>query len=120
MRPTALLAPVVVSVLAGCALRAPVDASQVAVDAKAVGVPAGDFFERYGRPVTRVEQADGTFVFEWEGGSVKMAAGPTGLEDKICRLRLTTGKDGRIATAEITRDAKGERRLSRCAELFDN
>ena len=25
-----------------------------------------------------------------------------------------------IATAEITRDAKGERRLSRCAELFDN
>jgi hypothetical protein len=48
-----------------------------------------------------------------------MAAGVRGQEDKICRLTITTDKKGRIATAFIVRDAKGERRLSRCAELFD-
>jgi len=120
MRSVAVMSACIAALLSGCFLRGPVDASQVAVDSKALGVPAGDFFDRYGRPLARLERADGTFIFDWEGGSEHMAAGPNGMEDKICRLRLTTGKDGRIVSAEIMRDAKGERRLSRCAELFDH
>ena len=94
------------------------DAQQI-VNRRAVGVSAGDFFQRYGKPVSRIEAPDGTLSFQWEGGAVSMAPGVRGLEDKICRLQITTDKNGRIATAPIIRDAKGERRLSRCAELFD-
>ena len=120
MRRRFVLLPLASLALAACALRAPVDETQLLVNAKAVGVSPGDFFQRYGRPVTRQEEKDGTMVFDWEGGSVRMAAGPLGLEEKICRLRLTAGPNGRIASALILRDAKGERRLSRCAEIFDH
>jgi hypothetical protein len=94
------------------------DAQQI-VDKHAVGVSAGDFFERYGKPRAREEHQDGTLEFIWDGGVVEMAAGVRGLEDKICSLRISTDKRGRIVSAPIVRDAKGERRLSRCAELFD-
>jgi len=93
--------------------------AQLIVNRHAVGVSAGDFFQRYGKPASRVEAMDGTLTFLWEGGMVEMAAGVRGQEDKICRLQITTDKKGLIATAPIVRDAKGERRLSRCAELFD-
>jgi hypothetical protein len=96
------------------------DESQQVVNSRTVGVSSGDFFQRYGRPVKRYETPEGIYVFEWEGGTEHMAAGVIGQEDKVCRLRLTTDKSGRIETAEILRDAKGERRLSRCAELFDH
>ena len=107
--------------LGGCesVLRVNSEDAQKIVDGKAVGVPAGDFFQRYGKPAIRREASDGTVSFEWEGGTVSVAAGVRGLEDKICRLHITTDKRGRIVTAPIIRDAKGERRLSRCAELFD-
>jgi len=67
------------------------------VNAKALGVSAGDFFERYGRPMSRLEKSDGTLVFDWAGGSTRVAAGPNGPEEKICRLLITTDKNGRIA-----------------------
>ena len=89
------------------------------VNQRALGVAAGDFFQRYGPPRSRDEALDGTLNFDWEGGSVSMPAGPVGIEDKICRLKITADKSGRIVAAPIVRDAKGVRRLSRCEELFD-
>jgi hypothetical protein len=105
--------------LGACALRGPDEAQQV-VNSRTLGVSSGDFFQRYGRPAKRYETPQGIYVFDWEGGTEHMAAGVIGQEDKVCRLRLTTDKNGRIETVEIVRDAKGERRLSRCAELFDH
>ena len=115
-----LVAIVGASLLAAChfGLRGADDTQQV-VNSRTVGVSPGDFFQRYGPPVKRYETPEGIYVFDWEGGTQHMAAGVMGQEDKICRLRLTTDKNGRIATTEIVRDAQGERRLSRCAELFD-
>jgi hypothetical protein len=118
MRPLAFVIPLAL-VAGACALRGTGEGSQGAVNAKALGVSAGDFFERYGRPMSRLEKSDGTMVFDWAGGSTRVAAGPYGPEEKICRLLITTDKNGRIASAEIIRDAKGERQLSRCVEVLD-
>ena len=105
--------------LGACASRGSVQPSQAAVNAKAVGLSVGDFFERYGRPLSRLERSDGTLVFDWAGGDTRVAAGPYGPEEKICRLLITTDTKGRIVSAEITRDAIGERSLSRCVEVLD-
>ncbi|HUP09234.1 MAG TPA: hypothetical protein VMU47_18895 [Caldimonas sp.] len=89
------------------------------MNAKLIGIPVGDFFERHGRPISRLERSDGTLAFDWAGGDTRVAAGPYGPEDKICRLLITADKNGRIVSAEIIRDAQGERSLSRCVELLD-
>jgi hypothetical protein len=107
--------------LAGCntILHINGEEAQQIVDKRAVGISAGDFFQRYGAPYTREEARDGSLSFNWEGGLAKIAAGPRGLEEKICRLHISADKNGRILAAPIIRDAQGEHRLSRCAELFD-
>jgi len=115
------IAVVVLVLLAatGCASRAPAAGAQADVNAKLIGIPVGDFFERHGRPISRLERSDGTLAFDWAGGDTRVAAGPYGPEDKICRLLITADKNGRIVSAEIIRDAQGERSLSRCVELLD-
>ena len=105
--------------LAGCMSVLRGEDPQVVVNKYAVGVPVGDFFQRYGTPRVREEAPDGTLQFTWEGGRARVAAGPRGPEESLCRLRLTTDKAGRIVSAPIIRDGQGEKRLSRCAELFD-
>ena len=117
MRPPVLV-PAVLLLLVACASRNEADTSQAAVNAKVRGMSAGEFFDRYGRPLSRVERADGTLVFDWSGGSERVAAGVYGPEEKICRLRITADRNGRITTAEIMRDGQGERQLSRCVELL--
>src|SRR5438270_6954843 len=118
MRSIVLVAPLSLFVGA-CASHGPAEGAQAAVNAKAVGLSVGDFFDRHGRPSSRLERSDGTLVFDWSGGATRVAAGPYGPEEKICRLLITTDKNGRIASAEIVRDAKGERALSRCVEVLD-
>jgi len=105
--------------LAGCMSVLRGEDPQVIVNKYAVGVPVGDFFQRYGTPRVREEAPDGTLQFTWEGGRAKVAAGPRGPEESLCRLRLTTDRAGRIVSAPIIRDGQGEKRLSRCVELFD-
>ena len=93
--------------------------AQAIVDRRALGTSAGEFFQRYGAPRSRVEARDGTLTFAWEGGFERVPAGVVGPEEMICRLHLTTDRSGRIVAAPIVRDGKGTRRLSRCAELFE-
>ncbi|MEP7057717.1 MAG: hypothetical protein ABI809_08095 [Caldimonas sp.] len=107
--------------LAGCGAIARVNGedAQAIVDKRVVGTQVGDFVQRYGGSHARDEGPDGTVHFTWEGGLTRVAAGPRGLEEMICMLRISANKAGRIVAAPIVRDGKGERRLSRCAELFD-
>lgn len=98
--------------------RGTVEGAQAEVDKRYVGTPVGDFFERHGAPLTRDESRDGIRSFLWEGGATRMAAGVRGLEEVLCRVRLTSDKAGRIISATILRDATGEKRYSRCLELL--
>lgn len=92
---------------------------QAVVDKRVIGMSVGDFFQRYGAPTSRDESRDGTLGFNWESSlTTKAAAGPIGLEGLVCRLRVSADRSGRIVAAPILRDGKGQRRLSRCAELF--
>ena len=118
MHSIAVVVPVALLVGA-CASRGSAEGSQAAVNARALGISAGDFFQRHGPPFSRLEKSDGSLVFDWAGGDTRVAAGPYGPEEKICRLLITTDKNGRIVSAEIIRDAKGERMLSRCVEVLD-
>ena len=93
--------------------------AQRIVDRRAIGLSVGDFFDRYGPPSARLDALDGTLTFDWRGGEVGIRAGVRGIEDKICRLRITADKAGRITAATIMRDAQGQRRLTRCAQLID-
>ena len=93
--------------------------AQAIVDRRALGMSAGEFFQRHGPPISRQEASDGTLTFGWEGGFERVPAGVLGPEEMICRLILTTDRSGRIVAAPIARDGKGTRRLSRCAELFE-
>ena len=108
-------------VLAGCGsvLHVNAEDAQALVTQRLVGTSVGDFFQRYGAPGPREEARDGTLRFTWEGGSRRVAAGPAGMEELLCQIRLTADKSGRIVTATILRDGQGERRQSRCAELID-
>jgi hypothetical protein len=113
--------PLVALCLAGCgSLLHAVEGQdvQAIVDKRLVGASVGDFFQRYGGPFSREEAPDGSLAFLWEAGFGNVAPGPRGPEEKICRLRLSADKAGRIVAAPILRDGQGERGFSRCAELF--
>lgn len=113
--------PLVALCLAGCGslLHATGgEAVQAIVDKHAVGASVGDVFQRYGGPLSREEAGDGSLAFLWEGRFGNTSPGPRGPEEKICRLRISADKAGRIVAAPIVRDGQGERGFSRCAELF--
>lgn len=116
----AALVPALLLVLAGCQnlLRSPGEDAQAIVDRRVLGLSAGEFFQRYGAPRRRDEASDGTLTFVWEGGLESMPAGVLGPEELICGLHITADRRGRIVAAPIVRDGKGQRRSSRCAELF--
>ncbi|MDQ6679624.1 MAG: hypothetical protein M3Y67_01490 [Pseudomonadota bacterium] len=107
--------------LTGCGsvLRDNREDAQAVVDKRVVGMPVGDFIQRYGRPSKRVEANDGSLTVDWQAEPDGAVAGPRGLEDSICRLRLSASRAGRILAAPITQDGRGQRRLSLCAELFE-
>ena len=116
-----LLALCLAPCLAGCQAIFHVndEDAQAIVDKRVLGMSVGDFFTRYGAPSSRAEAKDGTLTFNWSTKSPNMAPGPLGPEESLCRLRLSTDRNGRIVAAPITRDGKGQRHLSICAELFE-
>jgi hypothetical protein len=111
---------VLVLALAGCAaLGLHGEDAQPIVDKRLIGMPVGDSFQRYGKPTSRAESSDGSLAFDWSSGIAKVAAGPVGPEESVCRLRLSASRAGRIVAAPIVRDGRGQRQLSLCAELFE-
>lgn len=116
-----LLLTVVPVLLSGCGAFFRINAEddpQLAVNRRVVGMRLGEFFERYGAPSRREESAEGVVGFNWGSAGRYVAAGPVGPEEQYCRLRILADRDGRIVSAPITRDGRGERRQSRCVEIF--
>lgn len=107
--------------LAGCSgmLRSSAEEPQAIVDRHVIGLSAGDFFQRYGAPLGREEGLDGSLAFNWQSSRMSVVGGPYGPLISACRLRLSADRNGRIVAAPIVRDGDGKRRVSGCAELFE-
>jgi hypothetical protein len=105
--------------LAGCEVFKRNEETVGTVNQRVVGMAAGDFFERYGRPRWRAETADGGAEYLWESPT-----GPVGpgffanTDERICRMRLSADRRGRIATVVIQYDGPGRTGTSRCREIF--
>jgi hypothetical protein len=113
----ALAGALVLGLLGGCGIFKPNEETLAIVNARALGMPVGEFFDRYGRPEQRRELADSTLQFVW----VSARGSPTGAEgvdDHVCSLRLAADQRGRISGVQLMYDGQGKTRLSRCAEIF--
>ncbi len=82
------------------------------------GMAAGQFFDRYGRWRSRSELPSGGAAYNWESSVDAVAPGPSGLDERVCKLRLVVDTKGRIESATVVLDNPGRVSTSRCAEMF--
>ena len=113
----ALVAPLLA--LPGCSVFKTNEEAQSTINQRVVGMPAGDFFDRFGRAKIRDPQPDGSIEYRWVSpiGETRNS-GYYGLDDRTCTLRIVAGKDGRIQSATILQDMPGRTSTSRCLEMF--
>ena len=111
-------AVVVVVAVGGCELFKDNQEAMAVINQRIVGKPVGQFFDRYGRATARTEIGDNTAVYNWISDVGMTRPGPEGQDERVCRLRLTVDKAGRISEVEILYDAQGVKGSSRCAEIF--
>lgn len=102
----------------GCSVFKSNEEAQAIITRQVGGMPAGDFFDRYGRWRTRSELPSGATDYTWESAVGSAPPGPYGLDDRVCKLRILADKAGRIASAVISQDNLGRSSTSRCAEIF--
>jgi hypothetical protein len=114
----ALCAAIVLAALSGCELMKRNEEVTTVVNRRAIGMPAGEFFDRFGRPGSRLEQLDGSTVYDWTSGVGYALPGPAGLDDRICRLKVSVDTKGRVGAVQILFDAPGQKSTSRCSEIF--
>ena len=87
-------ARVLLVALGGCELLKKDGESLAVINKRVLGMPAGDFFDRYGRARTRNEVADKTTEYDWVSAVGTTARpGPEALDDRICRLRLVSRQE---------------------------
>ena len=91
---------------------------QAIVTQRAAGMPAGNFFDRYGPWKRRVEQSNGGTEYVWESTVGPTPRGALGPDDRICTLRISVDKAGRIEAAVVAVDNPGGSSGSRCGEIF--
>jgi hypothetical protein len=104
--------------LAGCELLKHNEEALTIINGRVIGMPAGDFFDRYGRASSRSELAEGGMAYDWISSVSYAPPGPAGLDDRVCKLHLTADKRGRISVVQVMYDAPGMKSTSRCGEIF--
>ena len=102
----------------GCSIIKSSTEAQTVVTQRVAGMTAGQFFDQYGRWRTRSELPSGGAAYNWESTVASVAPGPTGLDERVCKLRILADKAGRIETATVVLDNPGRVSTSRCGELF--
>jgi len=114
----AIAAASLLAALAACGLFKSNEEVLATVNKRVLGMPAGDFFDRYGRPRTRSERPDGTMEYDWISAVPYAKPGVEGLDDHVCKLVLTSDRRGRIDSVVVRYDAPGLKSASRCGEIF--
>lgn len=102
----------------GCSVFKSNEEAQAIINQRVVGMPAGDFFQRYGTWKRRSEQANGVADYNWESAVGFAPSGPLGQDDRVCYMRIVVNRAGRIESAVIAIDNPGSVSTSRCAEMF--
>ena len=115
---TALSLVLMTSGLAACGVFKSNEEAQAIINRRVVGMPAGEFFQTFGVARNRSEQLDGTITYDWTSSIGAAAAGPNGLDERTCTLRIVADRRGRVATAEVVLDNPGRFSTSRCGEMF--
>ena len=113
-----LVAAALLVAIGGCELFKHNEETMAIINSRVLGKPAGQFFDRYGRATSRTEVADNTAIYHWTSDIGATAPGQVGVDERICRLRLTADRAGRISGVEILYDAQGTKSRSRCGEIF--
>ena len=113
-----LVAAALVVAVAGCELFKDNQEVQVTVNKRIVGKPVGEFFDRYGRATASTEIGNSTSIYNWLSDRGTTRPGPEGQDERVCRLRLTVDKTGKISDVQILYDAQGTKSSSRCGEIF--
>ena len=117
--PRAAAAAALLLAVAGCSVFKTNEEAQAVINQRVIGMPVGDFFDRYGRPKLREAQADGTTEYAWISAiTATPNSGYYGLDDRTCSMKIIAANDGRIVTASIVQDMPGRTTTSRCLELF--
>jgi hypothetical protein len=104
--------------LAGCGTFKNNEESQAIVSKRVVGMPAGDFFQEFGRFRSRNESPDGSVLYRWESAMGPAPPGPHGPDERICRMDVFADRRGRIESVNILLNDPGRASNSRCSELF--
>ena len=89
------------------------------VNQRLVGMPAGEFFDRYGPATTRTVGDANTAIYDWQSDVGFARPGPNGLDTRVCRLTVTVNKALRISAVEVELDMEGVKSTSRCREIFE-
>ena len=105
------------ALLSGCEIFKNNEETNLIVNNRALGMPAGEFFDRYGRPQRREETSNGAIEYIWVS-AVSSTQGRADVDDQLCGLRLSADNRGRITAAQVMYDGPGKNRVSRCAEIF--
>jgi hypothetical protein len=113
-----LLAATLVVVVGGCELFKHNEEAAAIINQRVLGKPVGDFFDRYGRATARTEVADNTAIYNWISDVGMTRPGPEGQDERVCKLRLTVDKAGKVSDVQILYDAQGVTSRSRCGEIF--
>ena len=116
----AIAAASLLAALAACGLFKGNEEVQAIVNKRVIGMPVGDFFDRYGPSRTRSERLDGAIEYDWISPVpyVKPGPGVEGLNDRVCKLGFTADRRGRIDSVVVRFDAPGLKSTSRCGEIF--
>ena len=114
----ALCAALVLGTLPGCELMKRNEEVTTVINRRVLGMAAGEFFDRFGRPGPRREQSDGGAEYDWISSVPYALPGPAGLDERICRLKVSADKQGRISAVQVLFDAPGLKSTSRCSEIF--
>ena len=113
-----LAAAALVVAVGGCGLFKHDEEASAIVNSRALGKPVGEFLDRYGRATSRTEVGDNTAIYNWMSDRGMTRPGPEGQDERVCRLRLTVDKAGKISDVQILYDAQGTKGPSRCGEIF--
>ena len=113
-----LAAAALLIAVGGCELFKHNQEATAIINNRVLGKPVGEFFDRYGRATASTEIGNSTSIYNWVSDRGMTRPGPEGQDERVCRLRLTGDKAGKVSDVQILYDAQGTKSASRCGEIF--